>query len=302
MKPALCGASLETFHQLLDRPTPIRGDSFRARCPVHAGSSQSLVVTERDGRVLLHCHAGCATGDILAALGLELRDLFADAARVSPGIRPVARAHAPPPPDPQKVALALRLWAERRPLRGSIAERYLQGRGLGLPPPDGDLAFHPDVRACGIHGPAMIGRVSRATDAGHTLGLHLTALHAEGERVVRGERRYLAAKAGGVIRLHPDECVTYGLAVGEGIESTLALHDMTRVPAWAAMDAGNLARLPVLAGIDHLHVGVDRDPSGTGQRAAIEIMTRWRAAGIDCTAWVPSEIGLDMADIVEVAA
>jgi hypothetical protein len=29
-----------------------------------------------DGRVLLHCHAGCPVDEVVAALGLELHDLF----------------------------------------------------------------------------------------------------------------------------------------------------------------------------------------------------------------------------------
>ena len=46
-------------------------------CPVHEDSSPSLTVSEGDdGRVLLHCHAGCDTADILARLELTAGDLF----------------------------------------------------------------------------------------------------------------------------------------------------------------------------------------------------------------------------------
>src|SRR5713226_5221074 len=36
---------------------------------------------ERDGRILLHCHAGCSTEEVLAALMIDVRDLFEDANR-----------------------------------------------------------------------------------------------------------------------------------------------------------------------------------------------------------------------------
>lgn len=50
---------------------------FQARCPAHNDRSPSLSVAEgRDGRVLLHCHAGCTTDAILSALKLSRRDLF----------------------------------------------------------------------------------------------------------------------------------------------------------------------------------------------------------------------------------
>ncbi|MEX1223128.1 MAG: hypothetical protein WEA31_01150, partial [Pirellulales bacterium] len=49
-----------------------------ACCPAHADSSPSLSVHEEDdGRVLMHCHSGCAVEeDIVPALGLQMRDLF----------------------------------------------------------------------------------------------------------------------------------------------------------------------------------------------------------------------------------
>jgi hypothetical protein len=47
------------------------------RCPAHQDDSPSLSLAEGDdGRVLVTCHAGCETEDIVAALGLRLVDLF----------------------------------------------------------------------------------------------------------------------------------------------------------------------------------------------------------------------------------
>ena len=48
-----------------------------AKCPVHDDRRPSLAVAElEDGRVLLHCFAGCATQEVLRALGLTFGDLF----------------------------------------------------------------------------------------------------------------------------------------------------------------------------------------------------------------------------------
>jgi 5S rRNA maturation endonuclease (ribonuclease M5) len=48
-----------------------------AKCPAHDDSSPSLSVGEGDdGRVLLHCHAGCTHDQIVAAVGLTVADLF----------------------------------------------------------------------------------------------------------------------------------------------------------------------------------------------------------------------------------
>lgn len=51
--------------------------SATARCPAHDDQRASLSLsTGNDGRVLVRCHAGCSTPQIVAALGLTVRDLF----------------------------------------------------------------------------------------------------------------------------------------------------------------------------------------------------------------------------------
>jgi len=54
-----------------------RGESFQAQCPAHEDRAPSLSVSQgEDGRALVKCFAGCETEDVVAALGLEMKDLF----------------------------------------------------------------------------------------------------------------------------------------------------------------------------------------------------------------------------------
>lgn len=46
-------------------------DKWMARCPGHYDQNPSLSVRRIEDRWLLHCFAGCAPEDILAALGLS---------------------------------------------------------------------------------------------------------------------------------------------------------------------------------------------------------------------------------------
>ncbi len=57
------------------RPRP-SGSGYEARCPAHEDHKASLGVAEKDGKAVLLCRAGCETSDVLAALGLTMRDLF----------------------------------------------------------------------------------------------------------------------------------------------------------------------------------------------------------------------------------
>ena len=42
------------------------GNGYRCRCPVHGG--KSLIVTDRDGKILFHCKQGCEQVEVIAAL------------------------------------------------------------------------------------------------------------------------------------------------------------------------------------------------------------------------------------------
>ncbi len=54
------------------------GRGWIARCPAHPDKTPSLSIHEGDIGLLVRCFAGCQTKEIVAALGLELRDLFYD--------------------------------------------------------------------------------------------------------------------------------------------------------------------------------------------------------------------------------
>jgi len=71
-----------TAEALLSRLDKVRrtgAGRWIARCPAHDDKSPSLSIRElEDGRVLLHCFAGCGAHDIVAAVGLEMDALFPD--------------------------------------------------------------------------------------------------------------------------------------------------------------------------------------------------------------------------------
>jgi DNA-binding transcriptional ArsR family regulator len=60
------------------KPQPLNNDQWRALCPAHDDQHPSLTFTERDGRILVNCFAGCTVDAICGALGITLRDLRTD--------------------------------------------------------------------------------------------------------------------------------------------------------------------------------------------------------------------------------
>ena len=65
------------FLERLQNVRRVHDQQYQASCPAHQDSEPSLSVTFTAERILLHCFAGCSTDAIVAALGLEWRDLFA---------------------------------------------------------------------------------------------------------------------------------------------------------------------------------------------------------------------------------
>ncbi len=70
-------------------------DRFMALCPAHDDKQRSLSIrVGKDGRVVMFCHANCATTAIVAAIGLTMSDLFSEPLKPTNGIV-VASAKAP---------------------------------------------------------------------------------------------------------------------------------------------------------------------------------------------------------------
>jgi len=68
---------LEKVLAAFKKPPRRSGKGYLARCPAHGDRRPSLTIGEgADGRVLLNCFAGCRPENVVAALGLSMKDLF----------------------------------------------------------------------------------------------------------------------------------------------------------------------------------------------------------------------------------
>lgn len=68
---------IDTLLSHLDKVRASGQGRWMARCPAHGDKGPSLSVRElADGRVLVHCFAGCAVHEVLGAVGLDIEALF----------------------------------------------------------------------------------------------------------------------------------------------------------------------------------------------------------------------------------
>lgn len=254
-----------------------RPGEHRTACPRCAFERRrphdtALAVKLDERGATFHCHRCAWTGAV------------SDRATTD---RPRHRSAAPPPPaDPPALRWSPRaeeMWAAGRPIFGSPVQRYLAGRGCGLPPAGEEVirhlpdAFHWRSRT---RWSAMMALITDAV-TGERMSIHLTFLAVDDSGKAPVDRPKLLLpghqKAGGVIRLTEDGETTFGLGIAEGIETALAVAATGWLPTWSTVDAGNLRSFPVLNGVEALTIFADADAAGlTAAEAAAQ---RWRSAG-----------------------
>ena len=250
-----------------------QGQYGLCRCPAHADKTPSLKVKDDEGKsdgVDVHCFAGCRWDDVKAEL--VRRRLLPE---FTPGNnRPTLTARLPEDlvigdheDDARKLKRAKLIWRTAVPLPGTLGFKYFtQRRGLhigALGALDHALRWHDDIAAV----------VALMTDpfSNEPTGVHRTFLNSDG---TKRERKMLGRQ--GVVRLSPDEYVTLGLGIAEGIEDGLAVLLSGWAPVWAATSAGAIKRFPALPGIEYLTIFADSDE--VGMSAAQTCVERWVAA------------------------
>ena len=215
------------------------GNGWIAQCPLHDDQTPSLSISAgKDGKVLVHCHAGCNQRDVFIAV-LRNRGLCGKHKRKDP----VADEEDADADARKRSAFALAIWRACGPAEATLVQTYLAARGIDLPLPDA-LRFHAGLKhPSGDIWPAMVALVTNGVDA-TPLAIHRTFLARDGsgKAPVDPQKMMLGPCRGGVVRL-ADAGPGAVLMVGEGIETCLAAMQATGHPAWAALSTAGLRAL-----------------------------------------------------------
>ncbi|MFW2542668.1 DUF7146 domain-containing protein [Primorskyibacter sp. 2E107] len=197
--------------------------------------------------------------------------------------------HLQPPAATGSQEAAQRLFALGAPIRGTLVETYLRGRGISGFDQMPRLRFHP---AC-YYRPEGGGPVARLpamlaaiTDLeGRQTGTHRTWLRPDGSAKANIDtpRRAMGALLGNGVRFGAPGDV---LIAGEGIETVLSVRSaLPEMPALAALSSGHLAAIRFPAGLRRLYVLRDLDPAGAAARDRLQ--ARAAAVGIKTLTLTP---------------
>lgn len=185
--------------------------------------------------------------------------------------RPVRIVHD----EPKSEALCVKLWNEAKPGHEAL-RAYMASRSLTLPE-RAPLRFHPACPHRQDRIPAMLALMTDPV-SNQPVGIHRTFLKPDGSGKADVTPAKMVLGSWGVIRLTPDDEVTVGLGISEGIENAITvLQHLNWSPVWAIGNAGSLASFPVLDGIETLTIFADHDIAGIN--AAQSCGPKWVQAG-----------------------
>ncbi len=241
------------------------GKGFLVRCPLpshgqgHGDRHPSLSVRDgADVKLLVFCHSGCASADVLAAL----RDRGLDGGDHGHGGRsrqPILPSHAAAPSDPDPDARALALWNSAVPAPRTLAEAYVRYRGIRSPIPP-SIRFLPDADPDPsrlVETPAMVAAVQRPD--GKIIAVQVTFLDPSGRgRDKSSDRRTIGKLGSGAVRVGAAGDV---LGLSEGVETGLAAQQIYDLPVWCSLGASRLCGLTLPAEVKKV-VFADRDQAG----------------------------------------
>ncbi len=277
------------------------GNYGTARCPAHDDRNPSLSITERDGKLLVHCHAGCDQGavwDALKGMGLVGQDDYLKPVprrTDSRGPLPAPPATATKGPDTKdRTEVARRIWSASQPAAGTPVETYLASRGITIEPPP-TLRYHPGLKhgPTGLPLPAMVTAVTTWPER-EVIAIHRTFLTADGSKKaqVSNPKLMLGPCAGGAVRLSP-----FGndLVLAEGIETALSVLQASGKPVWACLSTSGLKSVLLPPEVATVTIAADGDEPGI--TAAEEAASRFYREGRDVKIAKPPP-GMDFNDLL----
>lgn len=240
-------------------------------CPAHADRTPSLAIRQGDRSILVTCHAGCDSRDVLKALR-RIVDL--------PSFTPPSIS----PNQQTSHGAYFAIWQAAREIEGTLAEHYVREVRNIWAPVD-DLRFHPRCpRGQGSlvsFEPALLVGMRKAGAVAAIQRIFLDPSSATyTDKLVLGQ-------AIGAAWTNGPPAKTIGIC--EGFETAAAYTSLTGIQAWATMGAKRFHQVNVPASVETIILLADNDLEG--RRAHDRALEAYRRPGLNIeTEWPPGRM------------
>lgn len=163
--------------------------------------------------------------------------------------------------EAQRLAAASQIWAETAPIGGTLAERYLVGRGIPIPPSGWPsvLGFHRSLRYPGGSSfPCLVARVDDAFGELTAVWRIFLDPATAGKAKVDNPKLGLGPASGGAVRIGG---LADRIGCAEGLETSLAAWTLERYrfPVWATLSTSGMTGLELPLDVKRLVIFPDGD-------------------------------------------
>ena len=175
--------------------------------------------------------------------------------------------------------------------------KYLDSRGFTTYPEglrQAKLSYYEDGKEVGKF-ECLVSLIQDFNGVG--VSYHITYIKDGLKADLKNARKVMPCKGtmtGAAVRLDVD--FEDRICIAEGIESAYAAGLMSGLPAFAALNAGNLEAFVPPEGVTCVHIYADNDVNYVGQKSAYILAHRLKMKGIDAFVFVPDQFGTDWND------
>lgn len=300
-------------------------------CPCCGGKDRFRFDNKQGKGTFICTHWGNGGGDGFALVQHYFNCGFGEALKHVAGVLGMTEAnplptHQTPPQAPQKpqadhIEALTQIWETAKQARDiAQVKTYLNRRGLDTEKL-GDtldyLRFIPSMDYWNFDNngkpyrvgkyPVMLAKFESVD--GELMGLHRTYLNQDCTSkahivdadtghaldVKKMAARYPSSTKGSAIHLGH---VVDELAIAEGIETALAVHELTGLPVWACGNAGNMGNMTFPQGLKRLHIYADTDANHTGMNNARKLESKAISSGIEVRIFETGIVGMDVLDLL----
>lgn len=184
-----------------------------------------------------------------------------------------------------------------KPIQGdSDLVQYLKNRGITSCPDslkEAQLHYFEDGTKTGPF-PTLVSLITDSTGKG--VSYHLTYTHKQHKLKCSAPKKIMTpvtSMKGSYVELYP---VEEHICVAEGIETALAIRDLTGLPVISALNAQNLSALSLPSLVKKVEIWGDNDASYCGQRASYVLAEQLTRKGVEVIVHIPPTVGKDWLD------
>lgn len=176
--------------------------------------------------------------------------------------------------------------------------QYLGSRGINSVPEslkEAQLYYFEDGHKTGPF-PTLVALITDSSGKG--VSYHLTYTHRQQKLKCAAPKKIMTpvtTMKGAYVELYPLE---EHICVAEGIETALAIRDLTGLPVISALNAHNLSALSLPSLVKKVEIWGDNDASYCGQRASYTLAEQLTRKGLEVVVHIPPVVGEDWLDYI----